>query len=184
MYKPLFIHVPRTGGTTIRTHMGGSIERIGHFTASTLKKRAGDDKWNKIYSFGFVRNPYIRAVSWWKHCRKNFYKKDFKTYINTWVSLIDDRHSKDARYRDNLTQKTYLCTDDGHVLVDHVAKYEDFDHEMEYLCDVLGKTNGWGHLNGHKEYDYQSYYDDDTVDIVTKRCKWEIEKYEYSFLAD
>jgi len=60
-----FIHVPRTGGTTIWNHTNLPKIMPFHGTARFYKGRI--QNWDKLFTFAFVRNPYERAVSWWLH---------------------------------------------------------------------------------------------------------------------
>lgn len=73
-YKFVFIHNPRTGGTSIRTalmpHLGPeditglqSYPYYLHATASELRKTLGRKLWRQYYTFAFVRNPWDKLVS-------------------------------------------------------------------------------------------------------------------------
>ena len=76
-----FVHVPRTGGTTMRamlkkyvseeTNGMGPVwpERRGHLPAwklaELMDERNQGPNWDEFWSFAVVRNPFDRAVSLW-----------------------------------------------------------------------------------------------------------------------
>lgn len=59
MSKPIFIHIPKTGGYTIRKN--APVESYVHHTATEVKKIVKD--YSNRFSFAVVRNPYDRLVS-------------------------------------------------------------------------------------------------------------------------
>ncbi len=99
----IFIHIPRTGGTTITnilsryttycdielgsTQFGEAIQnayakRFGirkHSPAREVKKIMGEILWGQYFSFAFVRNPFTRALSIFNFLRKwQGYNEDFR----------------------------------------------------------------------------------------------------------
>lgn len=81
--KLIYIHVPKTGGTSIENFLNGSIVDMNCFNANQLYgfdpsnacwlqhlpmsriHRYCNQDLKSYFSFGFVRNPYDRAVSSW-----------------------------------------------------------------------------------------------------------------------
>ena len=66
-YRCIFIHIPRTGGSSIEKALVGrnwwSISKeTKHITASQAREVYGD-YWGKYFKFSFVRNPWDRCVS-------------------------------------------------------------------------------------------------------------------------
>lgn len=92
--KFIFIHIPKTAGTTVTSvlskytnycdlEIGGTefgekiqsayIKRFGikkHSPAMNIKAIIGDITWSKYFSFAFVRNPFSRALSTFYFLRK------------------------------------------------------------------------------------------------------------------
>tara|TARA_B100002019_G_scaffold232553_1_gene206425 strand:- start:2871 stop:3542 length:672 start_codon:yes stop_codon:yes gene_type:complete len=78
--KCIFIHIPRTGGSSISTAINqrkkkgerfDSIRNVKeknkiHYTISQAKKTFGEDIYNEYLTFSFVRNPWDRLVSQYK----------------------------------------------------------------------------------------------------------------------
>jgi hypothetical protein len=63
--KILFIHIPKTGGKSIRKAMG--ITRANHATYMDYKRLIGEDQLKECFIFSLVRNPEERIVSTWKY---------------------------------------------------------------------------------------------------------------------
>jgi len=75
--KCIFVHIPKTGGTSIerviwkkisaqllfgspnRYHTGG----LQHLKARFIKTEVGEDVFNSFFKFAFVRNPWSKALS-------------------------------------------------------------------------------------------------------------------------
>lgn len=77
-YKFIFIHIPKTGGTSIRHAMydmddnSKKKECFLHSDVNYSKaylKRNGE-KWNDFFTFSIVRNPYARMVSFYNHLKR------------------------------------------------------------------------------------------------------------------
>ena len=65
---PVFVHVPKTGGGTIKVAFEGHLQSQSHKPAievAALQRPADERPW----SFAFVRDPWDRMVSWyyWRH---------------------------------------------------------------------------------------------------------------------
>lgn len=65
----LFIHVPKNAGTSVR---GTMVKKMGatkvkglyfHADANYLKDHLGSVRYQQLYKFGFLRNPWARMVS-------------------------------------------------------------------------------------------------------------------------
>ena len=71
--KYIFIHIPRTGGSSIEHTLYGQdwwlVDRKSkHLIASTAKK-VYSEYWDDYFKFAFVRNPWDRMRSMLKHGR-------------------------------------------------------------------------------------------------------------------
>src|ERR1700761_4694918 len=71
--KLAFVHVPRTGGTSIRAALrkewpsivgaGSHSFTLLHQTAGVAQEQTHD--WGQYFSFAVVRNPWDRMISMW-----------------------------------------------------------------------------------------------------------------------
>ena len=62
MDELVFVHIPKTGGTSIRTVLGLPHD---HATAAEYVERLGLDKWRRRLTFAVARHPFDRFVSAW-----------------------------------------------------------------------------------------------------------------------
>lgn len=90
-YGFIFIHIPKTAGTSIsavleplagyrrpslwiklRRRLPGSLPPLSpyfsqHARAADVRRRIGADPFERLFSFAFVRNPYAHALSHYRH---------------------------------------------------------------------------------------------------------------------
>lgn len=73
MKKPLFIHIPKAGGSSIQN----IIKKYNKDLTGCLHKNVTDyskEYRNSCFVFTFVRNPYDRLLSAHKYLKKWFWK--------------------------------------------------------------------------------------------------------------
>ncbi|MDH3719380.1 MAG: sulfotransferase family 2 domain-containing protein, partial [Planctomycetota bacterium] len=70
----VFIHIPRTGGTSITETLAGQcwdatvdVFELKHATAEDLRVRFLSDVWHSLYRFTVVRNPWDIIASDYRH---------------------------------------------------------------------------------------------------------------------
>lgn len=155
--KAIFIHIPKTGGTSIEEslvtdtphwktvdeqHWYGNIEsneahvkysyELDHSTMRYLKKNCKFYD-NAYFSFAFVRNPYARLVSEFHHCKYGYSrfirKAEFETFSD-FVMILQ----KNFDYILKNEQK-------NHYLVSHYLPQYKFTHNYKDLLivDFIGK---------------------------------------------
>ena len=101
-----------------------------HASAKIIKDSLPSTQWNSYFKFCFVRNPFDRAVSLYYWRMKNWEKKhdqerpSVSDYI---LSLAPEKLSTWQRYTIN-----------GKVAVDHVARFENLQGEIDAICQRLG----------------------------------------------
>ena len=157
--KFAYIHIPKTGGVSIvkniLTPLG--FERIGRRHDAYDASQVEDD----YFVFAFVRNPYSRAVSLYRHRyvlseRFRLKNPDVRTFLNF---LHDDYRKHDKLF----TQFEFL-----HPRVE-LFRFEDFNKEIERLCErlkikkpVMKKTE---YFNYYGDYNWEDWLEN--KDILT-----------------
>lgn len=93
------------------------------------------EKWNTYLKFCFIRNPYDRALSGWKHFDIILNKKsEFFNYINSNkynVSDIEYGHIF-------MNQFTQIQNIDGTCGVDIIGKFETLEDDLIFILNKIG----------------------------------------------
>jgi len=145
----IFIHVPKTGGTSVTDCLVGldfvnqaaiqafnltdhrKIEYIadGHVTATELRKRIGDEKYKKFFSFTIMREPYDWLLSLFAHGRSALQSlQDFENFIDEF---------------DNIGQKLQSdwFTTDGAIDVDYVVNFSHLENGLDKVVTHIEQSS-------------------------------------------
>ncbi len=212
----IFIHVPKSAGTSITkflsqlttyrdleiggTSFGEAIQPYyrkrfnlsKHSTAFEIKCIIGEDTWKKMFTFGFVRNPFTRIYSIYNFLKKweNLPQK-YKNLINQFETfedfILSDVLEKDPGI-DNIfkPQTFWLCKpDSSDIMVDFVGRVEKIHDDLFYILKVLGlrkllnKIDKIPHLNKSEDFDIGVYSNPKVVERVIKIYKVDFEIFGY-----
>jgi chondroitin 4-sulfotransferase 11 len=180
----IFIHINKTAGTSIGNAIGLPIKH--HRTASEVIASIGKDKWNTAYKFTLVRNPWDKVVSHYEYRRKRNKTEVASRNISfsEWVKMTYGQ-DKDPFYYNNprafQPQVEWLKDDEGKISIDFIGKFETINEDFEQIKKAIGIEAELPHLNPTKRADYQSYYDDETREIVAHWFREDIEVFGYRF---
>jgi len=180
----IFIHINKTAGTSIGNAIGLPVKH--HQTAREVIARIGTDKWDTAFKFTLVRNPWDKVVSHYEYRRKRN-----KTGVATrdisfseWVKKTYGPE-KDPLYYNNpkafQPQVEWLKDDRGNVSIDFIGKFETINEDFDQIKKAIGLEAELPHLNASKRAGYQSYYDDETREIVAQWFREDIEEFGYRF---
>jgi hypothetical protein len=173
--KCIFIHIPRTGGSSIEQWLQGkdqwNINKETKHLTSLQAKHIYKDYWDEYYKFSIVRNPYNRVVSTLQQA--DFYGVDI---IEGVISL--ERYKKkfgypltienDTRFskwndvyqmaQDKQSKLTARCVY-GNLLsenIDKVFRFEELKEAVKEISQILGlKPASFPHIQSRVHIDYQ-----------------------------
>lgn len=207
--KFAFIHVPKTGGSTISfalhrysRNYKGPIENtkwgwqiplhIGpmHDPFSSAKKSIPKD----YYTFAFVRNPFAVLVSGFK--RKRMPDFNGGSMYQNFEHFVEKALDKDVGYIfSRFTQYEYLSyngkTSDK-ILLNYVGKFETFEEDFDIIASDIGISERYKtlprknastettDLTNSRDY-YKEYYTDKARNLVENVYKKDLEYWEYEF---
>lgn len=198
--KLIFIHNQKTAGMSIESllikELSGQKLLERHSSASDGVKEIGREEWDKHYSFGFVRNPWERLVSWyvmmretkprgnnklWEYVHNNAHT--FEDFILKCTDTItEDRDGYLYEKSFVKPQLDYFTNEEGEVITTFIGRFEDLQDGID---KVLKQNNLPSYklpvLNTTKKKDYRSYYTQETREIVAERFKKDIEYFGYEF---
>lgn len=158
-----------------------------------FKKRKGENPNNRLlvtreqyeeyYKFTIVRNPWARALSWYKNVMRDELKlkrlgiKDdlqFKDFLREYVGKISIQ-----------PQTFWLKSMDGSINLDFIGKFETLREDFQKACRAMNLSGVElpHELKGSGE-NYVSLYDEESIQLISEAYREEIELFGYTFGRD
>lgn len=212
------IAIPKTASTAISqvqiiTHgakwnktrqPGFTLGTRTHASLSEYRQVMPEDQFQQMFKFGFVRNPWDRAVSLYFNRERLHNLSTFPAFIQNHVAASDCailptyKRSQLDWFKDPET---------GEVLADFIGKFENLRDDLDYCLNIIRerylqtygsledfKTDAIDTLKMHPSTEshlhkeiasktefYRDYYDDTTRDIIRERFAEDIEYFGYEF---
>ena len=158
-HKFFFMHIPKTGGTSIRNALNQLIQAPQPYTEKDMERKHMSafllrDKiydWDNLWKFTFIRNPYDRMVSYYTFyrmprkvpylhsTRKAAIEMSFPEWVRwlkqkEFVRLGDHPPRKIPMWRRPQVDFIY---NNGIKLVDHICRYETLQDDYNYIANTL-----------------------------------------------
>ena len=178
----IFIHVPKTAGSSVCAALGGLTPHLA--THTPLR----DVEKGERFAFGFIRNPWARAVSQYRFlCQKvkrpaeNFNQDEvramgFREWLRNheWWMSEDPESAKLPMQRRPQMWWLRGC--------DFVGRVEDFPRSFDAACVGAGIGRlRLPHVNKTSGPDWRTEYDDGCVEFVSQWFAADIAKGGYTF---
>ena len=213
-FKLLFVHIPKTGGSTIR-HLIWTADD----SAYTYKRHHAimteedADKFKDYYKFTVVRNSYKMCASLYRYMTEKIggdeptkgqlreremhakfakphglveFLKAYKSTKYDHKSSIDwelEREQETMAYilkNDPYPSQLEYFSHEGNILVDDVYQYDrGLDNELKWLRKKYQFDRI--RLNYFGDYDWKSYYNDESIEYVKQICQKDIEYFDFKF---
>jgi hypothetical protein len=171
--KFIFIHIPRTGGTSIEFGIGKDMWKEKpeekHMSASQTKEKCGDEVWEEYFKFSFVRDPWERVVSLWK-------TRYYGLFGNLYDFLL---YYKPKSFE--AASGFYNCVDVLDEKIDFIGRFENLQEDVKHVSDKIGISIQLPHKEKTKKKHYSNYYDARTKSVVDHLYKRDIDHFGYSF---
>lgn len=205
-HRFILIHVPKTGGSSIRdvmspfcfeahNHLINRLQRrIGinlkipyykwrdvpyHSTALETKAALPDRVYNDFFTFAFVRNPWDWLVSHYHYILKSPGRTDFDLVAG--MAGYDEYVAYFVNEVGSL-QRDFVADQNGTILVDYLGKFENLAEDFRYVCQKVSLNLELPHVNKSRHKNYRSYYENQiTRDRFDKHFQEDIEMFGYSF---
>lgn len=158
--KKLFVHIPKTGGTSIRTLLKDDWNRswpFGHDPFFELQRMndIGDD----VFSFAVVRNPFDRTYSYYQHYKiQNGVDISFYDFLN----LIRTNQATNKTPMIVFDQSFYIFDLYGKCSISKIYRFENLE-ELEYDLNIKIPRLNTGNYTRH---DYMRDYTEDNINLV------------------
>jgi hypothetical protein len=202
-HRFIFVHIPKSGGTSIAKALGPyedharlkwfwrrAVPRLltprqrtrfrvrfhlTHRRASEMASHIAD--YDRLFSFGIVRNPWDRHVSLYEYLRQTPSRRLHKQV----ESLSFEEYLSAQREDRSGRQASWLCDESGNLIVDFVGRFERLEDDFAQVCEKVGVKGRLPHLNRSRRDTYRSYYTAATRDLVGRIDRRDIELFDYSF---
>lgn len=182
--KLIFIHIPKTAGTSIVRAMrfpppNPSYGLMKHTSAEQIFEIMGHIEWNNAVKFCVVRNPWDRFFS---HYRYQFRTRRLKEKhpnqdFLSWGKFILKRD----KLRNFRPQTDWLEVGGSYIHPDLVLRFEELPASFSKIEDLTGKSYRWSHLLKGDHVDYRSEYDEELAGLVHNRYIKDINRFNYTF---
>jgi chondroitin 4-sulfotransferase 11 len=194
-YKMVFIHIPKTGGSSVRQMMAIADpechEHNGHHDAIT---QSDAFLFKDYFKFTVVRNSYKLCASYYRYMTEKILnskewpqqRQEASGLVNLLkgqLTITEESNDWQIHEAQNSfpVQLDYF-SEEGEVLVDKIFMYDKgLDIEM---FSLKRKINFHGELiqkNYFGEYDWKSYYNAESVEYVKQLCRKDIEYFGFKF---
>ena len=197
-HRFLFIHVPRTGGTSIqealkpfstrppRDRFSKMVSQLGlrkwnrryfpgHTSLSVVKRAISGDVFCEMFKFAFVRNPWARLASDYAYKMANSgHRRHAKTLeLGGFQAWLEQETGKRRS-----SQLAMLGPD-----LNFQGRFESLSTDFLHICQRLGLEVQLGHRNRAREsdWDWRELYDATTRSLVGECWAEEIEELCYVF---
>lgn len=165
-YNFLFVHLAKTGGTSIRSMLQGYRRRDPYFLAQLIcsrlsgltrhklglkfprhakavaaKEMLPKDVFQGLFKFAFVRNPWDLQVSSYHHIHRE--RPHLLQGINDFDSFLKFKLEEKRNYHyilDASAEPQWYSLIDlkGDCLLDFIGRYERLRDDFQIVCDKLG----------------------------------------------
>lgn len=187
--KAIFIHVPKTGGTSIKEALFNS-KCGGHLTLDSYALIMSAEKLSSYFKFCFVRNPWDRLVSSYTYLAQGGNNRRDRMFYDTCISKFSgfEDFVRNWLNRENIFQYVHFLPQTkfvvhryGLVKPDLVARYEHLEAEYRNIAARFGISVRLPHSNKSKRTDFRNYYSDKTREIVASVYSSDIHHLGYTF---
>jgi len=186
----IFIHIPKTGGMSVRSALRARGKRIPgpHKSVRAYQELYGSDIFREYKGYAVIRNPLDRLVSAYFYVRGRFNsdsydnKRERELFSNEFSAFIEELfHNHDRYFKELLIVMPQHCMVAG---LDGVIPVElhPFDNLAEFLSMVSKRYFDASlepvHLNRTKHTHFMDYYNDETRAMVLEMYKDDVLLYE------
>jgi hypothetical protein len=209
--KFLFIHIPKTGGSTIKNSLVyeksnnqyTSLRQVIQINQPKKLIKIDDEdriinSHNSIYQisrsvridnyfkFAFVRNPWDRIVSYYHYLIQYWdLSKDHPLTFRDWVlnSQSKEEHSFLDHHNARMTQFNYVSNPKTkELLLDFIGRFENLQEDFDKVCKIIDiPSQKLIPINTSRHEHYTKYYNEDTKNIIGDYYRKDVEYFGYEF---
>lgn len=182
-YKCIFVHIPRTSGTSIESEFGVDMDfKDGkkaifssdkHLKSSEIFRSIDEHLWKSYFKFTLVRNPWDRVISIF-----NMPAFSDINFLSGKSLIYFLNHYEPKPHEAGIQCMDYIDRDD----LDFIGKFENRQQDINFIFKKIGFFNALNlhdRKTNHKHY--TEYYDDESRELVAEKYAKDIEMFGYKF---
>lgn len=178
--KLIFIHIARTGGSSIETALVGKDwwlidPKTKHISAGMARKIYGDDIWNAYTKFSVVRNPWDRIVSMW--ATKWWHQASELDENCSFEKFIREMRPHPHEIYNSLFYSEILDED-----IDFILRFESLNKDFSLMLKDIGVEDvPLPHIEKREHSWFTHMYKEKEKNVVSELYNTDILKFGYSF---
>lgn len=205
----IFVHIPKTGGTSLSLALEARAKRDDILIGDTPKARRRQHRLARLHPAGrlwkhatladidgivtaaeidamfvvtMVRNPWDRAVSYYHWLRSQTFEHP-AVYLAQSLSFAPFlRHEVVQRSFRNSPAASYMRDAGGRDCADLFIRLEHFAEDARAFEAHLGFDLSLPHVNASaRAREYRSYYDEALAQVIAETCAEDITRFGYRF---
>lgn len=210
-YKFLFVHIAKTGGTSVRgalqkyrwrdpyylpqfiasklsglTNHEVAIKLPRHCKVITAQEMLPREFYNSLFKFAFVRNPWDLQVSSYHHIKRErpHLLQGDESFEDFLKRKLDPARPWQYHIDTSITpQSDYLVDLHGNVIVDFIGRYENLQSDFAHCCKTIGlpETQLPHKRKATDRAKYREYYTDETRELVAAHFARDLALLGYEF---
>ncbi|MGH1355812.1 MAG: sulfotransferase family 2 domain-containing protein [Thalassovita sp.] len=206
--KYIFIHIPKTGGTSMALALEGRAKKddimLGdtpkakrrrnrvdpgqaagrlwkHATMADIDGLATPQEIADYFTFTLVRNPWDRVVSYYHWLKdQNFDHPAVRlSQAHDFSGFINHPHTQMSLR--SAPYAFYMTDLRGRERCSAYIRLEDFDTDATPLWDHLGFRLKLDHVNRSSRVGYHRYYTDQDAELISRVCAQDIARFGYRY---
>lgn len=143
-----------------------------------------------MFSFAIVRNPWDRVVSAYHFLKGGGIKGDDRHDADRFVTcygsfnefVLEGFKNKEILYQIHFRPQYKWISDDDELIVDVLGRFEKLQPHFSRWCKQTGLPNyKLPHVNRSMHNSYKTYYSEQTIEIVRRIYRKDIELFKYNF---
>ena len=199
----LFLHIYKVAGTSIRRGLlryackgivlgqtaNNLLQKLRmpvlksplyqyHPRLRDVRAALGQAKFDQLFKFTFVRNPWDWQVSLYHYALQSPRHPQHKLMksMSGFDEYLDWRVSEDLKL-----QSDFVCDEDGNLLVDYLGHFENLNDDLRNACSKVGIPCNLPFLNQSQRLHYTKYYSNWGRALVEEAFARDIEQFGYRF---
>ncbi len=193
--KTVFVHIPKTGGSTISSILRrpNALSLHKHDPSPAISKHASvfehlehlGPKSGDFFKFSFVRNPWDRLVSAYHYVAERRTSMESVTNHETFEDFLASFIEEPSQFLNTKyfrPQSSYLVNDDGEMPLDFLGRFETFEKDLGVVLREIGSRRMFfRHRKKSQRRDYRDYYTAQSSKAVGEVYFRDVQNFGYEF---